>query len=311
MAHPDPTALLRQKHIDTIRTLFLDLPSLRAVAQARAQAHLDEHFALRRLTAEQLYVRLPSPAQAATDEYQTLADALVTRLANGEPTLYTPNHHEVVQLKGDHYEPVALSLFECEGVVNDCGALLLAAYQEHVQAGWKVRWSRLIEALRGIVSDTPIQPGMREQDLETFFSLSFTRPGGQLTAPAGPLQVFTVHIRRQGDGADDPGQALPLLLLKATTSTAMALYSPASGVHLLNDLDAIGPLLADHLSPLLGESPGSGLCVITQARPLKRSRAVTWHGNWPKSMPSTSRCVERRSSVRTCSMPSPTPAAGL
>ncbi|NWA40824.1 hypothetical protein HX871_10560 [Pseudomonas reactans] len=256
MIHPNPTALLRQKHIDTIHTLFLDLPPLRAVAQASAQAHLDEHFALRRLTAEQLYVRLPSPAQAATDEYQPLADALVARLANGEPTLYVLNHHDVVQLKGGHYEPVALSLFECEGVVNECGALLLASYQEQLQAGWKVRWLPLVEALKGIVSDTPTQPGMSERDLDTFFSLSFTRPGGQLTAPAGSLRVSTVHIRRQGAGADEPGQALPLLLLKATASTAMALYSPASGVHLLNDLDAIGPLLADHLSPLLGESPG-------------------------------------------------------
>jgi len=243
--------LLRQKHIDTIRTLFLDLPSLRAVAQASAQAHLDEHFAQRGLTAAQLYLRQPSPGQASPYEYKPLADALVARLASGEPSLYVLDHHAAVQRVGDHYEPAALGLFECEGVVNECGALLLASYQQQLQAWWKTHWLALVEALKNIVSDTPKQPGMSGQTLDTFFSLSFTHPDGQLTAPAGPLRVSTVHVRRQGATADDPGQVLPVLLLKATASSALALYSPASGVHLLNDLDDIGPLLADHLSPLL------------------------------------------------------------
>lgn len=53
----NPTALLRQTHIDTIHALFADPPSLRAVAQASAQAHLDEHFAARTLAVEQLYLR--------------------------------------------------------------------------------------------------------------------------------------------------------------------------------------------------------------------------------------------------------------
>lgn len=100
MTQANPTALLRQTHIDTIHTLFADPPSLRAVAQASAQAHLDEHFAARTLTAEQLYLRTPLAGQTATYDYTALADALVARLVNGEPVLYVPGHHESVQRVG-------------------------------------------------------------------------------------------------------------------------------------------------------------------------------------------------------------------
>ena len=155
MTQANPTALLRQTHIDTIHALFADPPSLRAVAQASAQAHLDEHFAARTLAVEQLYLRTPLASQTATYDYTALADALVARLVNGEPVLYVPGHHESVQRVGDDYEPSTLDLFECEVLVNERGALLLASYREQLQAWWKTRWWPLVEALMGVVSDTP------------------------------------------------------------------------------------------------------------------------------------------------------------
>lgn len=261
MTQANPTALLRQTHIDTIHALFADPPSLRAVAQASAQAHLDEHFAARTLAVEQLYLRTPLASQTATYDYTALADALVARLVNGEPVLYVPGHHESVQRVGDDYEPSTLDLFECEVLVNERGALLLASYREQLQAWWKTRWWPLVEALMGVVSDTPRQPGMSQRHLDTFFSLSFTNPGGELAAPAGPLRVSTVHLRREDAGDDDSGEILPLWLLQATHSTDMALYSPAMGVQLIDQLDDIGPLLADHLSPLLDEPAGEWFVV--------------------------------------------------
>ena len=127
MTQANPTAQLRQTHIDTIHALFADPPSLRAVAQASAQAHLDEHFAARTLAVEQLYLRTPLASQTATYDYTALADALVARLVNGEPVLYVPGHHESVQRVGDDYDPSTLDLFECEVLVNERGALLLAS----------------------------------------------------------------------------------------------------------------------------------------------------------------------------------------
>jgi len=245
----NPQAVQRQVHIDTIQTLFADAPTLRDVAQNSAQAYLDELFAPRKLTAEHLHVRTPLTGQATPYAYLPLADAVVARMVNHAATLYVPGHHDVMQKNGDSYEPSELTLFECEALVNERGALLLMSYQEQVQARWQTRWQPLVDALTDIVHTTPEQPGMSRHSRDTFCSLYFTNPGGGLAAPSGPLQVSTVHVRRQGAAADDSGEALPLWLLTATPSNAMALYSPASGVQLLDSQEDIAPLLADHLSP--------------------------------------------------------------
>lgn len=249
MTQANPQAVQRQVHIDTIQTLFADAPTLRDVAQNSAQAYLDELFAPRKLAAEHLHVRTPLTGQATSYAYLPLAEAVVARLVNHAPTLYVPGHHEVMQKNGDSYEPSELTIFECEALVNERGVLLLMSYQEQVQARWQTRWQPLVYALMDIVSTTPEQPGMSRNSRNTFCSLYFTNPSGGLSAPSGPLQVSTVHVRREGAAADDSGETLPLWLLTAPSSNAMALYSPASGVQLLDSLEDIAPLLADHLSP--------------------------------------------------------------
>lgn len=254
MSQPDSIATLRQQHLDKIHSLFANPPSLKAVALASAQSYLDEHFTARALSAERLYLCSPGAVPGGPSDHTALVDVLLARLAKGEPTLFVGAYHDVAVQTGDESVLGGLSLAELETLVNERGAVLLIAYQEHLQAWWRQRRPSLVAALRDVVVHTPKPCGMPAQRFDAVFPLQFSSPEGALVSSAGTLKVSTVHVRRQSH--EEPIQTLPLLLLSHAQTHTHVLYSPASGPQWLQRPDDIGPWLADHLSPLLNEPEG-------------------------------------------------------
>lgn len=227
----------RQIHIEQIQTLFSNPPSLEAVALDSAQAWLDRQLPGRAWVAAHLYL--------VTERYQPLSELLVQRLADARPTLLVEGHHRVVQRVRETYAPGGPSLAELERLINACGPRLLAAFAERLQAWWREtlpvntsRWGHLADDLLGLLYDSPPPAGMSAQRFGEVF------PKQGLHGRRADLSVLSLYLRR-----GDATQMLPLLVIEHAPYTV--LFSPASGVHVLDNLDAVQPLLAAYASPLL------------------------------------------------------------
>lgn len=251
LAHPNESlfmsASLRHLQIEQIHTLFSDPPTLETVALDSAQAWLDQYLAAQRFNAARTLL--------ATDgRYQPLAQLVVERLAAAKPTLLFEGEHQVVQRTRETYTPDGPSLADVERLINRCGTRLLQLFSDRLQAWWRealpvnmTRWGYLADELLELLYDSPAPPGMSAQRFGEVFprsSLHARRPDRLWRLG---LPVFTVHLRQEADT-----QTLPLLLI--THAPYTLLFSPASGVHLLDNLDAVQPLLSNYASPLLGKT---------------------------------------------------------
>lgn len=251
----------RQAHIEQIETLLRPSPSLLAVAQQAAQTYLDRYFAAQRLSAGLIHLGTPaadSTRAAPSYTYQSLPQLLVQRLARARPTLLTENYQVVVLRVREVYAPGGPTLAELENLVNDCGALLLTYYAEHLQTWWgepftsnKTLWSYVSDHLLELLYDSAKPPGINVTEFAELFPKTLLRPlrpDPQWSLQDGPLRVQTLHLQGVGQTADQ-AQMLPLLVLSHGSKTL--LFSPASGVYALDSVAAAGALLPAYTSPVL------------------------------------------------------------
>ncbi|KAB0517155.1 hypothetical protein [Pseudomonas extremorientalis] len=249
----------RQAHIEQIETLFSDPPSLLAVAQDSAQAYLDQHFAARNERAGALHLVTPeaSPCAGAW-RYVSLAQLLVERLASARPMLLVEACHQVVRRVREVFEPGGLSLAELEVLINECGALLLEAFAQRLQAWWHeampvdmVRWGYLSDELLALLYDAQTPPGMSQARVAQLFPKALLRPNRpdrQWSLDSPTLRVQTVHLSQQNQV-----RTLPWLVLDRTLpqgGSCLLLYSPASGITPIERMDDIGVLLVGQVDPL-------------------------------------------------------------
>ncbi|WP_411380995.1 hypothetical protein [Pseudomonas sp. MPB26] len=239
----------RQIHIEQIHTVFSEPPTLEAVAQDSAQAWLDQYLPAWRFNAAHTLL-------VATERYQSLAELVIERMAAAKPTLLVVGYHVVVQRSRETYTRGGPSLEDTERLINSCGTRLLGLFCERLQAWWRqalpvdmTRWGYLADELLELLYDSPAPPGMTAQRFAEVFpksSLHAIRPDRLWRLG---LPVYTVHLRNAADT-----QTLPLLLISHAPYTL--LFSLASGVHLLDNVDAVQPLLSDYVSPLLASPVG-------------------------------------------------------
>lgn len=231
---------LRHLRIQEVLALFSDPPSLNDVANDSVQAYLDLHFAGRHYAAGHLVVAAPS------GPYRPLPDWVLQRLAAARPTLLVEQYHQVFQRVRESYVSVGPSLAEIESLINHCGATLLTLYGQRLQAWWRealpvemTRWGYLSDELLELLFDSSPPPGMARQRFDATFpraQLHARRPDRLWSARSSTLRVQTVHLQQ-------PAQMLPLLLFSQPSQTSYWLFSPASGVQALADLDALQALL--------------------------------------------------------------------
>ncbi|WP_073524326.1 hypothetical protein [Pseudomonas fluorescens] len=248
----------RQTHIEQIKVLFRDPPSLQAVAQGAAQAYLNAQTKL--WPAGLLHLATPT-AGTNSFTYQSLPELVVQRLADARPTLLVENYHVVVHRVREVYAPGGPTLAELERLINHCGPALLTSYAQRLQTWWReslpanrVRWGALSDHLMALLYDSPKPPGMDAARFATLFPKTLlrpSRPDPQWDAQEGSLQLRTVHLlgaRQTGEQA----QMLPLLVLSHASNTL--LFSPASGIHVLDSLDDIGAWLPAYTSAVLTDA---------------------------------------------------------
>ena len=266
-------ASLRQTHIDQIETLFRDPPSLLTVAQEAAQAYLDQHFATQQWMAGLIYIATPTAGSTAalpSCTYQPLPELLVQRLASARPTLLVEQYQVVVRRVREVFAPSGPTLAELEKLINECGAVLLKSFSNRLQTWWREllaknrsRWGDLSDHLLALLYDSPKPPGMDEKRFAALFPKTLlrpVRPTASWSLHGGPLRMQTVHLQ----GADQT-QMLPLLVLNHASTTL--LFSPASGMHVLNRLDDIGALLPAYTSPVLTGAADQWFVVEAQGDP--------------------------------------------
>jgi hypothetical protein len=253
MTSPTPQdASPRQACIERICALFSDPPRLRTVATQRVQAWLDRQFARFNLTAHTLAVGTP---EGSDHVYTRVPDLLLQRLASGQPVLYSEGFHVVAKRERENYVAAGLELAQVERMVNQQGAFLMLAWQDAWQAWWQhavvdrvSRFEYLADALLELLYASPEPAGMTTQRFSALLPRHLLRASQSVRDAAMPgarLQIHTLHLRRQGDAAAEPGQMLPLLVFKhlilgADTQTLL-LFSPSTGVRTLARVeDAIG-----------------------------------------------------------------------
>lgn len=246
MTPPDTSAdSPRQTTLEQIETLFGEPPSLPLVAQDSAQAYLDQHLGTGIWQAGLIYIGTANDSDG-TLAYQSLAERVVQRLASAKPTLLVPDFHKVVQRRREIFEPGGPTLAQLEPLINRCGALLLGAYAQRLQAWWRealpvdmTRWGYLSDDLLALLYDSPKPPGLSEAQFATLFPrhlLHPVRPDRQWNAHGDALRVRALYQ----PGRDGP-QMLPVLVLSHGQQTLM--FSPASGIHPLARLDDVAALL--------------------------------------------------------------------
>ena len=259
-----PTSL-RQRHVEQIQTLLSPRPSLLAVAQDSADAWLQVHFGEHRYNAARIYL--------ATDRgpYRSLPELLLERLAAARPTLLEEGVHQVVQRVRETYEPAGPGLAELEVLINRCGTRLLDFYSRRLQAWWSeslpvnmTRWGYVSDQLLAMFYDSPAPAGMGQARFAEIFpktQLHARRPTREWSAQSQTLNVQTLHLR-QGESV----HTLPLLLFTPRGGQPL-LFSPASGLHLLDNPDQVQVLLPAYTSPLLGEAGGQWFALPVQGDP--------------------------------------------
>jgi hypothetical protein len=253
---------LRQLHIEQIQRLFNEPPSLSLVATDSAQAYLDQHFAGHRYTAASIYLGVSG------GPYRALPDLVQERLANARATLLVEDYHQVAVRAREIYVPGGPSLAGLEALINHCGAHLLGYYAQRLQAWWcaplpmnKTRWGYLADDLLELLYDSPPPAGMSPARFAAVFPKAQLRPS-RPNALGPALTVQTVQLQR---GAST--QMLPLLLI--SHGAGVLLFSPASGVHLLDTVAAVQALLPAYTSPLLPGAAGQWFAAPVQGDPFE------------------------------------------
>ncbi|WP_339435858.1 hypothetical protein [Pseudomonas sp. EL_65y_Pfl1_R32] len=271
----DAPLSLRQAHIEQVLTLFADPPTLFVVAQDCAQAWLDTYAEQHRDAAGLIYLGFPEIETAPTTyRYKSLPQLLLERLAAAQPTLLAADYHVVAQRTRETYTVAGPSLATVERLINQCGALLLTRFAQRLQAWWneslpvnRTRWGYLSDELLGLLYDSPRPPGMSEARYAQVLpksGLHRQRPNRHWSALGPALRVQTLHLRR---GRNEPVQMLPLLVLSPAGQGPVVLFSPASGVQVLDNLQAVQALLPAYASPLLPGAAGDWFAVEVVSDP--------------------------------------------
>ncbi|CAM2879486.1 hypothetical protein SAMN04490207_4984 [Pseudomonas gessardii] len=257
---PQATSL-RRAHIEQIVSLFSAVPTLRQVAVSQVQAALDQRHPSLNLLAER--VAIGTPRQAGEYHYSRLADEVLMRLACARPLRYVEDHHQVLLRQREVYGPGGPALADIEQLVNQLGPDLLQAWLVRLQDWWRetvpvdtTRWAYLSDDLLMLLYDSQKPAGMDEQQFSRLFPralLRASRPDRQWSVQGTALKVQALFVRRQGS-AQVP-QMLPLLVLDHRMFGAelrtLLLFSPATGLHPLAQLEEVAPLLAGYVGPRL------------------------------------------------------------
>ncbi|MBI6602646.1 MULTISPECIES: hypothetical protein [Pseudomonas] len=252
----------RHDHIEQIVTVFSDVPTLHEVAVTQVQALLDTHYPALNYLARR--VAIGTPLRADQHHYSPLPDEVLLRLASAAPVRYVEGHHQAAVHQRENYVPGGPSLADMERWVNQLGPRLLEAWLARLGDWWRdtvpvqtTRWAYLSASLLALLYDCDPPAGMDEQAFERIFPrerLRPIRPDAQWSVQQEALSVCTVQVRRQG--STQAPRMLPVLVLDHAPSGAQArtllLFSPATGIHPLDSLDAIEALIPDYLSQDLG-----------------------------------------------------------
>lgn len=262
MTSSEPSSIsTRQAHIEQIETLFNHPPSLQSVAQEVAQAYVEQHFVAQTWTAGLIHIATPGADgghASPSYSYASLPELVVQRLARARPTLLIEDYQVVFQRVSEVYVQGGPPLDALETLINECGAVLLKSFANRLQAWWgeplpinMTLWAYLSDHLLELLYDSPKPPGMNQERFAALFPKTLLRPlrpDPQWSLHGGPLRVRTVHLQGVGQAADQ-AQMLPLLVLSHASENL--LFSPSSGIHELNSLEAIGALLPAYVSPVL------------------------------------------------------------
>ncbi|UII72613.1 hypothetical protein LVW35_05390 [Pseudomonas sp. HN11] len=244
-------ASLRQSHVDRLQDLFLSRPSLPVVALQCAQDYLDHYLLAWNLSARLIYLATPT---AGDYRYQSLTELLVQRVAQARPMALVEGYHVVMRRVREVYALSGPSLEELERLINQCGARLLEAYAQRLQAWWREpvngfgsRWAALSDGLLALLYDSPPPPGMAPGDIAQWFPkhvLPPRRPDPHWRLH-GAVRVHTVHLRSVGQ-SDQQALTAPLLILTPPPIRGreqQIVFRPASGIHELQHLEDVGPWL--------------------------------------------------------------------
>lgn len=255
---------LRRTRIEQIIRTFSAAPSLREVAQAQVQAALDRQYPVLNYSARRLAIGIPLPSGY---HYSPLPDEVLGRLARARPVRYVESHHQVALHQRENYVAGGPALAELECLVNQLGAGLLDAWLARLQAWWREplsagmsRWARLSDDLLALLYDCPPPPGMNAEQFARIFprqSLRASRPDPLWSVQGATLNVRLVYVRRQA--SVQPPEMLPVLILDHVLLGAerrtLLLFSPATGIHLLQGLEDIEPLIRAYLNSPLAQLP--------------------------------------------------------
>ncbi|SDX64944.1 hypothetical protein [Pseudomonas salomonii] len=234
----------RQTTIEQIQTLFSEPPSLLTVAHDSAQAYLDEHLGAGKWQVGLIYIGTPTD-EDDTLAYRSLPEWVLQRLAGSKPLLLVADYHVVVQRAREVFVAGGPTLSELEPLLNRCGAGLLGAYAQRLQAWWRealpvemTRWGYLSDDLLTLLYDAGKPPGFNDEGFAQLFPKTLlhpTRPDREWSAHGESLRVQAVFL------AGATPLMLPLLILSHGQRTL--LFSPASGVHPLGSIDDVAALL--------------------------------------------------------------------
>ncbi|OCW23431.1 hypothetical protein C9382_00690 [Pseudomonas aylmerensis] len=241
----------RRPHIEQIISLFSQPPTLREVALKQLQATLNQRFPSLNLRAEG--VSIGTPVQADQYHYSPLADEVLVCLAGAEPLRYVEDYHQVFLHQREIHVRGGPPLADVEQVINQLGPSLLDAWLEQLQDWWRgtvpvntTRWAYLSDDCLALLYDSPKPPGMNAQQFSDAFpraAMHASRPDHQWSLHDATLPVHTVYVRPRG--TTQPAQMLPLLILGTW------LFSPATGLHLLERVDDIDTRIPDYLNARL------------------------------------------------------------
>lgn len=234
----------RQATIEQIQTLFGEPPSLLTVANDSVQAYLDEHLGAGKWQVGLIYIATPTDDDDAL-AYRSLPEWGLQRLASSKPLLLVADYHVVVQRVREVFVVGGPTLSELEPLLNRCGAGLLGAYAQRLQAWWRealpvemTRWGYLSDDLLTLLYDAGKPPGFNDEGFARLFPKTLlhpTRPDREWSAHGEALRVQAVFL------AGATPLMLPLLILSHGQQTL--LFSPASGVHPLGSIDDVAALL--------------------------------------------------------------------
>ncbi|SEB35450.1 hypothetical protein SAMN04490193_0581 [Pseudomonas marginalis] len=260
MSQTPPVPTLRRARIERIVNTFSSVPSLRTVAQAQIQAALDRQYPSLHYAAAHLAIGIPV---GQGYRYSALADEVLARLARARPVRYVEDFHQVMQHQREVYVQGGPGLVDLERLVNHAGGELLDAWLARLRDWWGAprgegtsRWAELSDELVGLLYECQMPAGMSAEHFSRLFprqALHPSRPDRTWRSQGETLTVRTLSVRR-GQSTQPPDMVPVLILdhrLLGAELRTLLVFSPATGIHPLQQLEDIEPLIPGFVSASL------------------------------------------------------------